>query len=72
VTGERHEFSPAGSKFSGIRVISEKRRRDEPSMRMRGGVYPPVAKESVCKDKTIKGIRSVPWDDDGDEGSPSD
>jgi hypothetical protein len=28
--------------------------------------------ESVGKDKEIKGIRSVPWDDDGDEGATSD
>jgi len=36
------------------------------------GVYPPVAKESVGKGKEIKGISSVPWDDDGDDGRTSD
>jgi hypothetical protein len=35
-------------------------------------VYPPVAKESVHKGKKINGIRSVPWDDDGDEGRTGD
>jgi hypothetical protein len=35
-------------------------------------VYPPVAKENTRKGKNIKGIRSLPWDDDGDEGSTSD
>jgi hypothetical protein len=36
------------------------------------GVYPPVAKESVRKDKEIKGIRGVPLEHDGDEGMTSD
>jgi hypothetical protein len=41
-------------------------------MKMGRGVYPPFAKESAHKDKEINGICSVPWDDDGDEGTPSD
>jgi hypothetical protein len=36
------------------------------------GVYPSVANESVRKGKKIEGLRSFPWDDDGDEGSTSD
>jgi hypothetical protein len=38
----------------------------------REGVYPPVAKESVRKGKKIKGICSVPLDDDGGERATSD
>jgi hypothetical protein len=36
------------------------------------GVYPPVGKKVVHKDKEIKGIRSVPLEPDGDEGTTSD
>jgi hypothetical protein len=63
--------------------FGKRRKRDGQSMKMgpfpprralgkRGGVYPPVAKESVHKDKKLKEIRSFLLDDDGDEGAASD
>jgi hypothetical protein len=36
------------------------------------GVYPPVERESVRKNKKIKGICDVLLDDDGDERTTSD
>jgi hypothetical protein len=36
----------------------------------REGVYPPIAKENLHKDKEIKGICSVPLDDDETKGRP--